>query len=159
ARGQLRGLECKAAVGGHTVNMRGRLEGTRFTAEVQHGDAAPEQVEAEVPGSLLNLLQPLHRLDGLREGQRWRTAAFDPLEAAYRSRKGGRGWPLRELEVMATVDTLEGWHEPSVPCWRVDFQEGGRVTARVWARAGDGLVLRQEVLHDVGTWTRLDRDS
>jgi hypothetical protein len=157
-RGRLRGLECKVVLGGHTVQLRGRLDGAGFTAEVRHGDAAPEQVVAEVPGSLLNLLQPLHRLEGLREGQRWQTAAFDPLEAAYRSRKGERGLPLRELEAAVTRDALEGWHEPAVPCWRVDYREGGQVRARVWARAGDGLVLRQEVFHDANTRTRLERD-
>jgi hypothetical protein len=152
ARGRLRGLWCNAVLEGggpkRVAHLRnGRLEGTRFTAEVSRGGAALERVEAEVPGDVMNLLQPLHRFDGLHEGQRWRTAAFDPLELARSSGPGSRGWPLRELRAEVAPDTLD-WHDRrGVPCWRVDYREGDRVSARVWARAADGLVLRQEVIY------------
>src|SRR5262249_28564917 len=116
ARGRLRGLECKAVLeGGGAQRLaqlwNGRLEGTRFTAEVRRGGgAARERVEAEVRGDVMNLLQPLHRLDGLHQGQRWRTAAFDPLEMALGSGPGARGWPLREMRAEVAPDTLD-WHD------------------------------------------------
>jgi hypothetical protein len=179
ARGRLRAVGCRAALeperlpfpawvlrrlrggeagGEREARMRGRLEGARFTAEVRRGaGSGPEPVEAEVAGDVMNLLQPLHRLDGLREGQRWRTAAFDPLAAALRPGPGG-GWPLRVLQAAVTQGTLD-WHDQRrVPCWRVEYREGDLVRARVWARADDGLVLRQEILHPDDTRTDLVRD-
>jgi hypothetical protein len=98
-------------------------------------------------GTVLNTLQPVNRLTGLRAGQTWSVPRVDPLEyvmAAFRL--GGRP-RARYLDAAVATGTLS-WDRQEVPCWRIDYSAPGqKVSARTWVRRRDGLVLMQEAHH------------
>jgi hypothetical protein len=108
-------------------------------------------------GTVLNTMQPLHRLVGLREGQTWRVPRIDPLEAVLATLNLGGAPRTRYLDAHVSADTLS-WDRRDEPCWRIDYDEPGRPdAARTWVRRRDGLVLQQEARHE-GTEMVLRRD-
>jgi hypothetical protein len=132
-------------------------------------------VEVSRRGSVLNPLQPLNKLRGLRPGQRWRIPFVDPLEDTLRavapSLPGlnlvtSRNSEL-EAEVLPQVLPLPALplvaKEPPLlprrsgdPCLVIQLS-GEDTSGRVWVRETDTLVLRQEITHQ-GVPLTLDRD-
>jgi hypothetical protein len=162
ARGKFRGLECEVALGAlaqaRDLRLTVQLDGSRFTARVSRpGAAGPTAIPSEGPGGVLSLLHPLHRMPGLYEGRQWHVVAFDPLELALDARPGGQEGEFRLLDATTTLDSLSFGDRP-VPCWRVDLRERDKLRARVWARAEDGLVVRQEV-HSRGGRMEMERQT
>ncbi len=138
-----------------TMRLSGRLSGSHFTGTLHRaGTAGGETLEANAPGGLVNLLQPLHRMPGLHDGRRWRAAVFNPLTLARGPQ--ARGWPPRPVEGLAVPDELTH-HEQTVPCWRVEYRDGNAVLGRLWVRIEDAHVLRQEV-EAGGTRIALERE-
>jgi hypothetical protein len=90
-------------------------------------------------GSVLNPLQPVNRLQGLRAGQHWRLPLIDPLASVL---PGSRP-DVRVLEADVSKGTLD-WYGREVPCFVIDYR-GDDARARTWAREADGMVLQQEV--------------
>jgi hypothetical protein len=85
-------------------------------------------------GMVQNSLSPLERLPGLHVGQRWKSPVVSPLT--------GR---VEEVSVEVTNrNVMIPWHDSLVPTYLVVTRMRG-LTARTWARASDGLVIRQEV--------------
>jgi hypothetical protein len=99
-------------------------------------------------GAVLNTLQPVNRLVGLREGQTWRVPRMEPLEIVLYALKLGDAPGTRYLDAEVSADELH-WNGEAVPCWRIDYVEPGRskVSARTWVKQSDGLVLQQEARH------------
>jgi hypothetical protein len=130
-----------------------------------------EKFEEEVPpieapnGNVLNPLQPVNRIHGLRPGQTWRMPLVDPMADAVRAAvrtmlakhlpgEAGRfartlldrpqertGFLLaRVLPQREVCSYNEAEHE----CWVVEYDGGDDMKAWTWVRVEDGLVLRQE---------------
>jgi hypothetical protein len=155
-RGELREVRLNVQFGKNVETwFCGRLDGSQFTGTVRRaGAAGGEALEADAPGGLVNLLQPLHRMPGLYEGRSWQAAVFNPLALARGPQ--GRGWPPRVVQAQAVADRLT-WHEQPVACWRVEYREGDAVLGRLWVRIEDAQVLRQEV-EDSSTQIALERE-
>ncbi len=136
------------------------------TAPSDHDRAGPaiemdlKPVAVSRRGSILNPLQPLNRLQGLRPGQRWRVPMIDPLQDAFRAFSGQPAEVnLLEAEVLPQLQMLT-WgtrhREREDACLVIDYQ-GENCRARTWVRANDGLVLRQEFTQH-GETLALQRD-
>ncbi len=109
-------------------------------------------VRVSTGGSVLNPLQPIQRLSGLRKGQRWQITLVDPLtDLAHHYVKeltgAATGPEVRVLraQVLPETETLIlGTLKEEFPCLVVEYQ-GEDITARTWVRESDGLVLQQEI--------------
>jgi hypothetical protein len=151
--GVLRGVgadvEAKGSFHGLGIEVTAHL-----TGDVRDGSLYPrykieyplgtyEDSLAPVPvsdrGSVINPLQPLNRLQGLRPGQHWRLPLIDPFAAVLPKSRPD----VRILDADVTSGTLD-WHGQEVPCFVIDYR-GNDATARTWVRAADGIVLQQEV--------------
>jgi hypothetical protein len=94
-------------------------------------------------------LLPVNRLVDLRPGRHWRVRVVDPLADALASSLPS---PFRlapehrflDAEVAEETRQLE-WKGKLVNCHVVELRESSeQCVGRIWARASDGLVLRQE---------------
>jgi hypothetical protein len=171
-QGELRGMEASVKVTvlktEVEVVVKGRVEERKFLSHIEvkglnyREDLPP--VDVSTRGSVLNPLQPLNRLPGLRKGQRWRMPLVDPLADALAAHPlaktfQGKTPDLRSLDarVLPQVQMLEWGHKGAeVPCLVVEYS-GGDVSARTWVRETDGLVLQQEVSQN-GDELKLVRD-
>ncbi|MCC6421582.1 MAG: hypothetical protein IT429_25465 [Gemmataceae bacterium] len=152
-RGVLRNLICRVALGPRKALRQAEVSATvdgtmcrvRLVADGMDQHAPPVEVAAN--GKVLNVLHPLHRLTGLHEGMAWRVPLLDPL--ADTAADGGPRLTVRIADAAVTLATLP-WQNADLPCWRVEYRTAGRVVARLWARADDGAVLRQEILYPDG---------
>lgn len=164
ARGTAR-IECVVRDGelvGHC-----RLESDFF-------DPIEESLEpTPVPdGQVMNPLQPVNRLRGVRPGLRWVIYKSDPLRDAIANataivaKKKGLGAfllapkaPERE-SLIATVSNetrILKLARGEYPCWTIEIR-GERATMTVWVRASDGFVLRQDA-DDGSERLRLERED
>jgi hypothetical protein len=161
--GKLLGLRVNGKVG-FPLNLGGDLD-AEMNAEVKDGLLTPRFTVAGQPidmlgggsldfseqGSILNPMHLVHRLPGLREGQRWKVALLDPLKMFAANELVGKvlprpAFPFLEAEV--GTDTIE-WNGQETPCFQVVYREPGRrVVAGTWVRRVDGLVLAQEARHE-----------
>lgn len=115
--------------------------------------------------SVLNPLQPIHRLAGLRRGQRWEVRLVHPLsDLAHQYIQELTGTsPVTQLDVLQArvlpnTQTLDwGGRREETTCLVIEY-EGEDTTARTWVRESDGLVLKQE-LSQGKTYYVLVRDS
>jgi hypothetical protein len=146
--------EFGAAMHAGKMERRFRLSGERF------GEFAPAlELGDPIRGSVLNPLHPIHRLSGLRPGQRWRQRLIAPHEEIIQAAlaklpgassiaasldSGGPRW--LHAEVRGQTETME-WSRGEVECLVIDYRgesPGDDIAARTWIRRSDGLVLRQE---------------
>jgi hypothetical protein len=145
ARGALRGLRGQVTfpvllgwrLGGE---VEGIVEGGFFRPPGGSGQEGGATAVA-ANGKVLNALHPLHGLTGLSEGQTWRVPLLDLPASAL-----GSTLTVSEAEASVRLAELPGQDRP-VACWCVEYRQGERVAARVWARKPDGTVLRQEALY------------
>jgi hypothetical protein len=129
-----------------------RIEGDETELLVLEGHVASDEIVITARGPLLifgkrtftfpyqargmvqNSLSPLERIPGLHVGQRWESRVVSPLT--------GR---VETVHVEVTNrNVMIPWHDSLVPTYLVVTRMRG-LTARTWARASDGLVIRQEV--------------
>lgn len=143
-------------VSDHRLHPTGYIDvhGARF--------GLPRQtVELSRHAQVINPLQPVNRIKGLRPGQKWRQAMFDPVAAALAASvpAGLATYQQRWLqaEVQAELPSLP-WDGQAVSCLVIHYR-GEELEARTWVRADDGLVLRQEVNSGMGGWLSLDRKA
>ena len=164
ARGSAR-IECIVRDGELVGNCR--LDSDFFQAIDEPLEPTP------VPdGQVMNPLQPVNRLRGVRAGLRWVIYKTDPLRDAVANataqviKKKGFGAmflspkPAERESLIATVsDQTEilklprGEHR----CWTIEIR-GERATMTVWVRESDGYVMRQ-VANDGSEILRLERED
>lgn len=166
--GQLRQVQAQVSVKSLGVQARitAQVDGPRLRPHLQlvgpsiqvDQDLTPVAVSRR--GSVLNPLQPLNRIQGLRPGQRWRVPLIDPLDEALSAFTGRPAAPgFLDAEVLAEPEALT-WgsfhHERTDACLVIVYR-GEDHQARTWVRASDGLVVRQEATHH-GATLALHRD-
>jgi hypothetical protein len=118
-------------------------------------------------GSVLNPLQPVNRLTGLRAGRTWQIPLFNPLQVLSSARLEGKNSKdptmATVLTVMAllkdtrgagqfrrlTATVLDGtqslsWGDNEETCVVIEYRDEDR-SAHTWVRQKDGTVLQQEV--------------
>jgi hypothetical protein len=136
-----------------------------FPGETQKIEFDPVRLSGR--GSVLNPLQPVNRLTGLRPGRTWQIPLFNPLQVLTAARiEGknakdpamvmvltvmallkGKGTPGEFRRLNATV--LDGtqslfWDDHEEICLVIEYRDDDR-SARTWVRQKDGTVLQQEV--------------
>ncbi|MCI0457763.1 MAG: hypothetical protein L0Z62_12400 [Gemmataceae bacterium] len=150
SRGVLRGLNGRvtfAVLWGldHRAEIEGFVEGGFFRVRTGSGQDS-EALAVAANGKVFNPLHPLHRLKGLSEGMTWRVPLLDLLTSAVNPDPAGPPPSISLAEARVRLANLPD-QDREVPCWCVEYHQGERVAARVWARADDGTVLRQEALY------------
>jgi hypothetical protein len=164
--GELRAIDAVVTVipdKDHEVRARiyGEVKDGRFTPRVEITSSAfnlerqMAPVEVNARGSVLNPLQPVNRLPGVRKGQRWRMPLVDPLAEVLGKAAEGAGFGrkssiVRFLDAEVLPDSKALQRVPSRPsemCLVIEYTGDG-ITARTWVRERDGIVLRQEITQD-----------
>jgi hypothetical protein len=102
-----------------------------------------DPVPVSEPGNVLNPLQPLNRLHGLRKGQHWPIPRVDPLSTLPSAILPGRALDVEILEAAVTEDLFD-LNGGSVPCFVIEYYRSQDVAARTWVRKSDRTVLQQE---------------
>jgi hypothetical protein len=148
--------EISAEVNGGKLDRRFHLSAPGW------GDFEPALEPTEpIRGNILNPLNPIHRLQGIRPGQRWRQSVIAPQEEIIRAaltKLPGAGPAVlafgsaepRALDatVRAAPEFLETDHG-SVECLVIDYRgewNGVEQSAQTWVRRDDGLVMRQQAM-------------
>lgn len=128
-------------VEGGTFRPKGTLTGPGIDVS---GELPPVPVRAR--GSVMNPLQPVNRIWGLRPGQRWRVPVVNPLDDILSvAFKGWTSAPtFLDAEVLPRTQELAwGQHRAPEICLVIQYT-GEKVGARVFVRESDGLLIRQE---------------
>jgi hypothetical protein len=139
----------KARIEGTVQDRRFKPHLTLDVRGVLHLERDLPIVEVSERGNVLNPLQPVNRLGGLRKGQHWRMPLVHPLSDALSAavssllKQEVAGVSSLDAEVLPETHVLE-WGHTLVPCLVVEFT-GEDVRVRTWVRESDGTVLRQEV--------------
>lgn len=123
-------------------------------------------------GQVLNPLQPVNRLRGLKPGLRWMIYEVDPLGDALANAtkqvlaKKGLGSsmfapkPVDRQSMIATVSDapeLLKLKRGEFACWTIEVR-GDRGTTTIWVREKDGFVM-QQVANAHGDIMRLEREE
>jgi hypothetical protein len=141
-------------------NVDLRLEGTIVDGQLEPRmflDKQPLPIGAiKIPiaerGSILNPMQLLNRVPGLREGRTWQMTLFDPMKSlghAFPEYKevlaAAEGVRVPELHALVVSDTLQ-WANVPVRCYKIEYRKPGELdpVAATWVRQSDGLVLQQQ---------------
>ncbi len=158
--GNLREMSAEVVAKVQKFEVRGSLDGVvrdriftphlRIPALNINRELPPVQVSAR--GSVLNPMQPVNRITGIRPGQRWRVPLVDPLGDVFAAsfQRQVDTPAFVEAEVLRETRKLEwsphiGERRPlEVDCLVIEYT-GEELTGHTWVRAEDGLVLRQEV--------------
>jgi hypothetical protein len=133
------------------AHFDGQVHGRRFAAQGwmefagDKKDVNIDPVPLSTYGAVLNPLQPVNRIQGLRPGQHWRMPLLDPLSDAVAATLPGMPSGPRVLNaaVLPEIQRL-AWDDQDVPCLVIEYTGEGDFSARTWVRESDGLVLRQE---------------
>jgi hypothetical protein len=151
--------------------LRGKVTGGMLALQAEApGLSEPYQlppVKVQSRGSVLNPMQPLNRLPGLRRGQHWRMPLVDPLDDVVRSIAA----KFPALAAMQThkvayldaevlpqtimLDRNDG--KDPVECLVIEYH-GEDISARTLVGAQDSLVYLQEVTNQ-GQNLRLVRED
>jgi hypothetical protein len=140
----------KVADGRFTPQWTGTMTLYRPDSEIaQSVDLVGKEVVLPPCESQHNPLLPRNRLPDLYPGRRWRVQVVDPLKDALASSLAslvpGLEPERRFLHALVRDETSElEWKTRLVTCYVVEFRDGDELMGRIWARASDGLVLRQE---------------
>ena len=113
-----------------------------------------EPVAMPKRATLLNPLEPVHKLARVREGQRWRIPMVDPMSLFWE-----RTPRLKYLDaqVLPQVEWIKwGTRRDPVPCLVIQYQ-GDEISGYTWVQEEDGLVVGQEITQH-GETLRLMRD-
>jgi hypothetical protein len=111
-------------------------------AEVNLNAFQPKPAPVPAHGNVLNTMNLLDKIPGLRAGRSWQVPMLDPLSLVL---LGKSSLPVLIAEVHE--DQLD-WQGQKTACFRIDYAEPGKnPTARTWVRIDDDLVLQQEAAH------------
>jgi hypothetical protein len=113
-----------------------------------------EPVAMPKRATMLNPLEPVHKLAKVRKGQHWRIPMVDPMSVFWE-----RSPRLHYLnaEVLQETQWIKwGSHKDPVPCLVIKYQ-GDDVSGFTWVQEEDGLVVGQEITQH-GDTLRLMRD-
>lgn len=113
-----------------------------------------EPVPMPKRATLLNPLEPVHKLARVRKGQRWQIPMIDPMSVFMQ-----RSPRLEYLnaEVLPQTEWIKwGSHKEAVPCLIIRYQ-GDDISGYTWVQEDDGLVVGQEITQH-GDTLRLMRD-
>jgi hypothetical protein len=108
-------------------------------------DKELDPVSVAERGSVLTTMQPLNRIHGLRAGQHWQIALFDPASAILPTANP----KPRILSAEVVTGDLEipparpDFPALVIPCFVINY-EGTDSRARTWVRQSDSTVLQQE---------------
>jgi hypothetical protein len=93
---------------------------------------------------LLNKLEPVDRLPGLRVGKQWTSRIVNPFSALSPGNWLMGGQPTFEIiQHQVTGTETISWNDQSFACFVVEhFHE--RASSKSWVRIQDGRVLRQQ---------------
>jgi len=157
--GPLSLFDLKMTVNLHGIVMSDQRIHWEIVLDTSMGQFAPQIEPTPVPsGSVLNPLQPLSRIRGLRPGQRWQLTLVDPLSDALAAalpqvmeQVGGTKMKLPfsntpkvlRAQVSTSLQPIETLKEP-LNCWVIDYYAGETLLAKTWVEDGSGRVLRQE---------------
>lgn len=107
-------------------------------------------------GGGLNPMHPVHRINGLRVGQRWTMPLIDTLADVQRAaiegvvkKMAGLSLPSlgnshrQTLVAEVTGPTILEWNGLDHECLVIEYR-GDELAGKTWVRRADGLVLRQE---------------
>jgi hypothetical protein len=104
--------------------------------------------------TMLNPLEPVHKLAKVRKGQHWRVPMVDPLSVFV---QGSPRLQYLNAEVLQETEWIKwGTHKDPVPCLVIKYQ-GDDVSGYTWVQEEDGLVVGQEITQH-GDTLRLMRD-
>jgi hypothetical protein len=101
-----------------------------------------EPVPMPKQASVLNPLEPLHKLSKVRKGQRWRIPMVDPLTVYLK--QSPRMQYLDAVVLDKTVWLKWGSKKEPVPCLVIEYQ-GDDISGHTWIQEEDGLVVQQEI--------------
>jgi hypothetical protein len=154
----------------HTVEVTGHVQGPVEEGRLRpHVEIMAPAVDVELNkdldplpimrrGSLLNPLQPVNRIAGLRKGQHWLIPMVDPSEdllgaagkvlgldalSLFLKQQDARAQLLR-AEVLPQTESITFDRKECV-CVVIEYN-GANLSGRTWVREIDGLVLRQQVV-------------
>jgi len=143
-------VECRAPIIGFVeAEISGNVENGEVQPEVRARAQGLEHTlrgaKASVRGSILNSMQVLNKISGLREGQRWSEPLLEPLRFLP---LGAPADSIPRVDAEVTADVL-AWSGAEVPCFVIEYREPQeqRLTAKTWVRQSDGLVLQQLAAH------------
>ena len=144
------------------TDLRGIVKQDRIHWTVKLGDVSATIDPTPVPtGSVLNPLQPLNRIRGLRPGQRWELTLVDPLADAITA---GLPQLLAKMSNEVGVAPQEGIALPKIggprvlraevlrelrefdkkPYRIIEYHSGEELMGRTWIDEETGKVVRQE---------------
>jgi hypothetical protein len=142
-----------------SIDISGVVKDRKLYPRVEIRPAGLEPIEQELApvevssrGNVLNPMQPVNRITGLRKGQKWRMPLVDPLAdvaQAYNPLGHGKKALVGQLEAEVLREThtlLWGANQEQVPCLVIEYR-GDDTSARTWVRESDFTVLQQEVNH------------
>jgi hypothetical protein len=164
-RGTIVGMQTQVIIkiGGESMEVN-------IAADIVDGQAVPRcQVKspwinlepklepiAVAAGGGLNPMHPVHRINGLRVGQRWAMPLIDSLADVQRAaiegvvkKMSGLSLPsLGETGRQVLIAEVTGpmaleWNGIDHECLVIEYR-GDNVSGKTWVRRSDGLVLRQE---------------
>lgn len=130
------------------ARVEGQVHDGHFTPRwwIGEEELKIKPVKVSVRGSVLNPLQPLNRISGLRPGQRWQMPLMDPLTDSLLAMVGKEP-DIIYLEARVLPDTQPLlWQHSEVSCLVIEYYHENELTARTWVQENTGLVLRQEAL-------------
>jgi hypothetical protein len=139
------------------LQLDGALEGDDFVPRLSINKTplpvGDVRVRMGERGNILNPMQLVNRVPGLRDGRTWRMALFDPVRAlgqAFPEYKevlaSAEGMSVPELHAVVVRETLD-WPDAdnAVACYKIEYRKPGEPdpVAATWVRQSDGLVLQQ----------------
>jgi hypothetical protein len=117
----------------------------------------PKPMRVSEEESVLNPMQPFHRLHNLYEGRKGQMALANQLANAVPDILPKEdGW-TGMLDVTVHGEAFV-WNDRKVPCWLISYQKDGKEVGRTWVRQQDGRVLQQEAEY-LGTRLTLRRKA
>jgi hypothetical protein len=136
------------------VEIRGEVVDQTLTPRLFHNDDEIKfldlgTVDMTDQPNVVNPMNLVNRLRGLRGGQTWKITLFDPFRGMKNQFVNDfvKQMMVPALIAEVTSDTLL-WDRQEVECYKIEYHEIGKdVTARTWVRKTDGLVLQQESEH------------
>jgi hypothetical protein len=97
--------------------------------------------------SVLNPMHLVHKISGLRDGQRWPIPLMDPLRAVPKLKDlaSGKVTVVDHLIATVTTDNLPWPNDDAVvPCFKIEYAKpDDRPIAATWVRRADDAVLQQ----------------
>ena len=166
--GELRRVQAQVSITtlGIRAKITGRVDGPWLRPHLRlESPSLPQPLDQDLKpvavsrrGTVVNPLQPLNRIQGLRPGQRWTVPLMEPLEEVLSMFRGGSaGMRYLDAHVLPEPETLTWGSRKYTDACLVIVYRGEEYQARTWVRATDGLVVRQEATHH-GVTVALQRD-